>query len=229
MTVFILMGISGFYSGQTQAGPYLNPLLSFTHILPSPLTLPAGRFVLGSTVGIGVTDWLELDTNLVADLYQIYNGRAQVSLLDFPGLAAGFYLGYQNTNLNALSAANPAISLSTFMPGMVIGMEMLPHFAWFLGGNLSYTNASVPTSGLDVSGFLQGGQIGSDFSWAYNSGESQVGNVLSAGFSYNSTFGIYGVGLSHHWRGFHVGLHYYPNANNLKVMPILSGGAVVDI
>ena len=108
--------------------------------------------------------------------------------------------------------------------------EVLPYFAVFIGGNLSYSSSNIPDSSqIQSSGLLQGTQVESDFSWAYNPHKSTLGNVLSEGISYNSTYNFYGVGLSHHWRGFQLGVHYYPNASNLKVFPIIAGGAVIDL
>jgi hypothetical protein len=207
-----------------------NALFGYTHLLPSPFTLPSGRAFLGSTSGIGITDFLDVRTDLIADIYQIYNARAQLSFLDFPGFAAGVYLGYQNVNLRNLSSLNPDLTISSWMPGGVVGMEILPYVALFVGGNLFYSSTDVPSaSRIQTSGFLQGAQVQSDLSWAYNPHETKTGNVLSAGVSYNSTFDFYGFGVSHHWRGFHLGIHYYPNATNLKVLPIVTGGAVVEI
>jgi hypothetical protein len=112
----------------------------------------------------------------------------------------------------------------------VIGTEIMPYVALFLGGNLFWPlNTNVSGSGINTSGFMQGAQVESDISWAYNPQGNQTGNVISAGFTYNTTFGFYGVGLSHHWRGFQLGVHYYPNASTGKVLPIISGGAVVEL
>jgi hypothetical protein len=198
-----------------------NPIFGYTHLLPSPFTLPAGKFMVGSTVGLGVTDFIQVETNLIADAYQVFNGRVRASLLDFPGFAGGVSLGYHN--------ANPSLTLSSWMPGAVVGIEVLPDVALFLGGNLFYANVDPSSNaGIQSSGFLQGSQIESDISWAYNPHKQKLGNVLSAGLTYNTTFDFYGVGFSHHWRGFQLGIHYYLNATNLKVLPIASVGAVVE-
>lgn len=213
----------------TSAFAVENPLFGYTHLLPSPFTLPAGRVILGSTSGIGVTDFLEVDTDLLSDFFQIYNGRARLSVLDFPGFAAGFYVGYQNVNLANLSSFNPSTTISAWMPGGVIGAEIAPYLALFVGGNLFYPNIDVSRTGIQTSGYLQGAQFESDLSWAYNPHKNRIGNVLSGGVTYNSTFNFYGLGLSHHWKNLHFGIHYYPNASNLKVFPILAGGAAIDL
>lgn len=205
-----------------------NPLFHYTHLLPSPFTLPAGKVMLGTTSAVGITNFLELQTDVVSDVFQIYNAKARLSLLDFPGFAAGAYLGFQYFNPNTFSVANPSIGVTSWMPGLVTSFEILPYFALFLGGNLYYSSPALAT-GIETSGFLQGGQVESDVSWAYNPHEGKTGNVLSAGFTYNTTFSFYGVGISHHWPGFHVGIHYYPNVNTNKILPIISGGMAVEI
>ncbi len=206
-----------------------NPLFGYTHLLPSPFTLPAGRWILGTQLAVGVTDFIEIETHLISDLTKIYNGSAKVSLLDFPGFAVGAYLGYQYVNLNDLSSANPSIGLSTWMPGAVLGAEIMPYFALFLGGNLSFSNIDPSTIQVNPSGYLQGSQMEADFSWAYHPHKIKIGNVLSGGVTYNTTFNFYGVGLSHHWTRVHLGLHYYPNATQLKILPILSSALVFDL
>lgn len=206
-----------------------NPLFGYTHLLPSPFTLPAGKWVLGAQTAIGITDSIQLETDVISTLFKIYNGRAKLSLLDFPGFAVGIYLGYQYVNLNDISSSNPALGLSTWMPGGVIGTEIMPYLALFFGGNLSYPNFDPSALSLSTSGYIQGSQLESDLSWAYNPQKNKTGNVLSSGFTYNTTFNFYGVGISHHWPGFHFGIHYYPNAAVFKFVPILSTGIVFDL
>jgi hypothetical protein len=223
-----LWTIAGCFS-DVNAGQYENPLFGYTHLLPSPFTPPAGKAYLGTQSGIGVTDFLSVETNLLSDFYGIYNARARMSLLDFPGFAAGVNLGYQYYNLNSLSSANPSLNVATWMPGAVIGAEILPYFALFVGGSLAYTSVDLPSSDFDTSGYTQGAQIESDLSWAYNPHKSTIGNVLSAGVSYNTTYKFYGFGVSHHWRGFQLGVHYFPNASRYKVAPIIGGGVAFDL
>ena len=213
----------------TSAKAYENPLFGYTHLLPSPFTLHAGKFAVGTSAGVGITDSLELDTNLLLDLVKIYNARLRYSLLDFPGFSVGVFLGFQSTNLSDLSSFNPALTVNAWMPGAVIGMEITPDLAIFMGGNLFYPNQTIDASSLNTAGYFQGRQIEADLSWAYHSTETELGNVLSAGVNYNSTFDLYGYGISHHWKGFHLGVHYYPTATELKIQPIIAGGAVFDI
>lgn len=206
-----------------------NPLFGATHLLPSPFTLSSGKFVFGSTAAVGVTDFMEIQTDVIADLYQIYNARVKLGLLDFPGLAAGLYVGFQSVNWNNISPSNPSITVNSWMPGGVIGIEVLPWVAVSFGGNLYYSSNDSSNAGIVTAGFLKGAQVESDISWAYHPKDDKMGNVVAGGVSYNSTYDILGFGVSHHWRGLQLGFHYYPNAGSLKVLPILQGGATFEL
>lgn len=206
-----------------------NPLLGYTHMLPSPFTLTAGRFVLGTEADFGVTDFFQVGTGLVSDVLQVYNANVKLNVLDLPEVAACLNLGYENYNLSSFSSFNPDAQISSWQPGATVGYELAPHLAHFVGGHLSLTNVNVNAQGVSTSGYVQGVTGETDLSWNYSSGEHSVGDVLSGGFSYDFTYRIYGIGISHYWPGFHLGVHYYPNASDYKFVPILAGGAAFDL
>lgn len=206
-----------------------NPLFGYTHLLPSPFTPPSGRLQIGLTSGVGVTNSLSLETNLLSDFYKIFNARMRYALLDFPGFALGLSIGFQYVNLNSIAPTNPSLGLIGWMPGGVMGVEIAPHVALFTGGHFFYANMDVTQLNISNSGFVQGTEIESDLSWAYHPQKKGVGNVMSLGATYNTTFRFYGVGFSHHWKGFQLGAHFYPNAAHMRFLPIFSGGAVVEL
>lgn len=212
-----------------EASQVENPLFAYTHLTPSPFTLPAGRIILGTDVAFGVTDFLQVGTRLINDFFKIYNANAKLSLLDYKQFAMGLTLGVQTYNLHDINSSNPDLQVTSWQPGAVTAFELLPYVALFVGGNLNMTQTTLNRDGLRTSGYAQGAVINTDLSWAYNPHKDRVGNVLSGGLSYDFTYKLFGMGVSHHWKGFHVGLHYYPNATENKVLPILSGGAVVDL
>src|SRR4051812_18509811 len=79
-----------------------NPLFGYTHLLPSPFTLPAGRLALGTGAAFGVTDFLQIGTDLFRDLYKVYNANLKVSLLSYPDFAAaltGSYFTYNTQDV----------------------------------------------------------------------------------------------------------------------------------
>ncbi len=230
VSVLIFLSIPfGFYSQNVQSSTVENPLFGYSHLAPSPFTLRAGRIVLGTSIALGVTDFLQIGTHVIYDFYKIYNGNAKLSILDFKEFAMALTLSYQTYNLVDLSVTNPNTQINAWMPGMVLAFALVPEVAVFVAPNLNFSQVTVNTNSLSTSGFVHGASVETDISWSYNPHKKRLGNVLSAGASYDFTYSIYGVGVSHHWPGFHLGIHYYPNVSTYPVLPIISGGAVVDL
>jgi hypothetical protein len=223
------LALAIFGAAECRASRVENPLFGYTHLLASPFTLPAGRVSFGTEVAVGVTDFLQIGTNLVSDAYQVYNAYAKLSLLDFPAFAMGLTLGYQTFNYNNLNASNPDLQVTSWLPGVVTSYALHKNLAVFVGANANLSKQTLLSEGVQVSGYFQGATVESDLSWAYNPHKDRVGNVLSGGVSYNLSYQLIGVGLSHHWRGFHIGLHYYPNADENRILPIIAGGTSVDL
>lgn len=214
---------------QSSSGGVENPLFGYTHTLPSPFTLRGGTFVLGTTAAYGLTDFLQIGTELLRDFYQFFNASLKVSFVDRPQMAMAATLGFETFNFRQISETLPDRRVYGWQPGLVIGHEIIPSFAGFLGGNLNFTQSDLSGAESERSGFERGAEVRAEWSWAYNPRKSGVGNVLSGGVSYDVTYKTVGFGFSHHWRGFHVGLHYYPNASKYHVQPILAGGATVEL
>lgn len=207
---------------------YENPLFGYTHLQPSPYTLPAGTILIGTDLAFGLTDFLTVGTSLIGDLSGVYNAHAKISVLDTHGFAAALTMGWQHYNLHDLDTRNPNVDITSYLPGAVTSFALLDELALFTGGNLRLSKVSTQpganASATYESGLVRGGTIGSDLSYAYQFGERGVGNVISAGAIYDFTYRTYGVGLSHHWRGFHLGATYYPGADQYPIVPIVSGG-----
>jgi hypothetical protein len=213
------------------ASERVNPLFGYTHMMSSPFALPQGRLVFGTDLAFGLTDFLQVGTSILRDAYQFYNANAKLSLVDSGAFAMALTGEYQAYNYRDISSSNPDLSVRSVMPGLVTAFELVDRLALFAGGNLNFTNVELRTSGIETSGYVRGAQVESDLSWAYGapSRRRAISNVLSAGATYDVNYKIYGVGVSHHWPGFHIGLHYYPNADQYKVLPIIAGGGSVDL
>jgi hypothetical protein len=208
-----------------------NRLFYYTHLLPSPFTIPAGRLVFGADVSLGLTDFLQVGTNVLRDFYKVYNVNAKLSLVNYPEAAFAVTGEYEHYNYKDILATNPDLKVTSWLPGAVFAFALDPRLAMFVGGNLNITNAVLVTNGIATSGYTHGARVGADASFAYNapSKKQPIGNVLSAGVSYDLSYKIYGFGFSHHWPGFHLGIHYYPNADQYRVQPILVGGGSVNL
>ena len=214
-----------------RASEVANPLFAYTHLLPSPFTVPAGRLSYGTDVALGVTDFFQVGSGILRDAYRFYNVNAKLALVDYPEFALALTGSYEFYNYHDISPDNPDLKVTAWQPGIVTAFELFPRFAMFVGGNVDISNANLVTNGIQTSGYTHGAQVESDISWAYNppSKKKHYGNVLSAGATYDLTYKIYGIGLSHHWPGFHLGIHYYPNADQYRVLPIIAGGGAIDL
>ena len=202
-----------------------NGLFGYTHLLPSPLTLPAGTLVFGTDVSFGLTDFLQVGTNLLSNFYNVYNVNAKAALVDYPSFALAVTGSFVQFNYQDIDPRNRDFAVSSLLPGVIAAVEVAPALAWFIGGNLNYTSQSLVTSG-----YMTGASIGSDLSFAYNALKKTrtkgLGNAVSAGVSYDLSYKLAGLGISHHWPGFHLGIHYYPGADRYAVRPIIAGGGV---
>ena len=212
-----------------------NLLFAYSHLQPSPLTMPGGRLSLGTQVAWGVTDFFQVGTDIIRDISKIYNANGKLALVETPVFALAATVGWEHYNLRDISVFNPDASISSWLPGLAMANAIGDQLALFYGGNLNLSQVTVNTDGLQSSGYLRGASLGSDLSWAYNppSGGSSarrgIGNVLSTGVTYDVTYKLVGVGLSHHWPGFKVGFHYYPGASRNKWLVMVAGGMAVDL
>lgn len=220
-----------FGGNAARASSVENPLYGYSHLLPSPFTLSAGKLVLGTEMAFGLTDFLQVGTNVLSDFYKVYNANAKISLVDRYEFALALTGAWQSHNFRDISAAYPDLRVTSVMPGAVAAFALHPKVAAFVGGNLNFTSTDFVLIGdSETSGYVRGASIGSDISFAYNPAKKgRVGNVLSAGVSYDFTYKLAGFGVSHHWPGFHFGIHYYPGATQYPVYPILSGGMAVEL
>jgi hypothetical protein len=205
-----------------------NPIFAYTHLLPSPLTLPAGRLALGTDVAYGMFDSVQIGTGLLSDIYQTYNANLKINLVNLPTFSLAAFGSVETYNYHTYDSSNPDLKVLSWKPGLVAGYEVLPDVAGFIGANLNISRQTLLTNGVSTSGYVRGAEGEYDLAWAYLRGRRGISNVLSAGASYDFTYKVYGFGLSHYWRGFRLGAHYYPNADKYKLQPILAGGASVD-
>jgi Zn-dependent M28 family amino/carboxypeptidase len=163
------------------------------------------------------------------DVFQVYNLSGKLMLVDSQDFSLALTFTAEYYNLDNIDSSNPNLNVASYLPGFTAGFELIPDVALFVGANLNYTQANVTQPGLASSGYVQGARGESDISWAYNHTKKHLGNVLSGGVSYDFTYKVAGFGVSHHWRGFQLGIHYYPNATDYRVQPIVVGGASFEI
>lgn len=195
-----------------------NAAFPYTHLLPSPFNIPQGAWVLGTTAAYGVFDFLQVSTNVVRLIDQHWNVEAKVPLIDFPTFMATAYVNYESYNPHHIAISNPDLNFSRWQPGIVTAYELSPDLALFVGGNFSFGKDPVPVT--TTSGYMKGARLETDISWLYNPASSRLGdNALSLGVTYDTTYSLFGFGISHHWRSFTAGVHY-TFADQNRFLPI---------
>src|ERR1700733_15114224 len=93
-----------------------NPIYAYTHLLPSPLTLPGGRLVLGTEVAYGITDFLQVGTSVLSDVYQIYNAEVKVNIVSVDEFALALTGEWQSYNYNNIVSTNPSLQVTSWQP-----------------------------------------------------------------------------------------------------------------
>lgn len=200
-----------------------NPIFAYTHLLSSPLTLPGGRLVIGTQVAYGILGFFQAGTDLVRDIYQVYNVGAKLKVVDTPSFTLAATAEYETFNYNTIAPTNPSLQVTSWLPGLVAGIEVLPQVAWFVGGNLNILSQNLITSGVQTSGYVHGSQVESDLSWMF-----LPGFAIATGLTYDLTYRVVGYGVSTYLKTIKLGVHYYANADQYRVMPILAGGVALD-
>ncbi len=199
-----------------------NPAFGFTHLLPSPMNIPGGTWVLGTTAALGITDFLQISTHVLRDVTGYFNLQAKVPLIEYPTFIASAFVGWDHFNLNTYDKTNPDMRIRAWQPGIVTGYEINADMAFFVGGNFNVANQEIPNT-IRTSGYSRGAQLEVDWSWLYNPASSRLGdNAISAGMNYDFTYSLVGFGVTHHWPTFELGMHYVFNADRYRVLPLLN-------
>ncbi len=195
-----------------------NVAFAYTHMLPSPVNLPKGTLVVGSTLAYGAMDSLEFSTNIIRDVQKQWNVQAKVPLIEYPTFMTTAFVDYQSTNSSYFEETNPTVRLARWQPGLVTAYEIDDNMAFFLGGNFDFGKSSPEV--MTTSGYLKGARLQADWSWLYNPSNSKLAhNALAAGMTYDLTYNMLGLGLTHHWRAFQLGVHYM-FSDRAKFLPI---------
>lgn len=237
--VFVLLALA--YGDAPEARAETNELFNHSHRIPSPRTLRGGSLVYGTQLAYGVTDFLQVGTDLISDFFKVINVGAKASLIDVPAFALSPFLAFETYNYHDIVDTNPDIRVNSYLPGLVTATALGDALALFVAGNLNLSRSNLVTEGIERSGWVRGAVISSDLSWAYNqpgvsstkknkeqTPRSGIGNVLATGVSYDINYKLFGVGVSHHWPGFHIGVHYFPAADRYKLQPIVAGGGTLS-
>ncbi len=188
--------------------------LTDAHSIPTAYTLNEGEVLLGiGPLAYGITDNFQIGTNLLADIFGVFNANLKYNLLDKPGfgLAGGagwayFKLGDDSFNSINLSA-NASFPLSEA-------------FKIHLGANY----AIIPNFNIDSTEVTGSAAYGTSVPVNIEVNLSKHSAIL-AGAGYDLSFEAFSVGASylHSWEKFNLqlGAHYSAGDGWDYVMPVL--------
>src|SRR5688500_13701862 len=78
----VVAAVSAALMPQALASEHANPQFAFTHMQPSPFTLPAGRVIVGTQLALGITDFFQIGTDVYRDYLGYFNANAKVAFVD---------------------------------------------------------------------------------------------------------------------------------------------------
>ncbi len=130
--------------------------------MPTGYSLQKGEFKigLGSTVEFALTDNIQLGTNILLYLFQIYNASLKVSLLNTDGLAVAAGVKYSQFSLTVFDDEE---TFNSFAPFIAISKDISPdirlhisgHYSYFTNEDITDAEAESNSNGTSASGGLE--------------------------------------------------------------------------
>ncbi len=191
--------------------------------MPTGNTLNAGEFSIGiGPVEYGISDNVQLGTNLLLFIFQYYNADLKMSFIDTEkqAFAAGLGVGY--FDLNALTDAGGSFSFLSLSPYLVyttaIGTKTRMHFS----GNYSYFESDVDIDEVEAEASTSGTSLAVGVEHSLSQKTKFVGDV---GYDIDFEGLRFGGGVLWGWEVFRLklGLQYFsPQGVGGLVLPYIS-------
>ncbi|MBN2543897.1 hypothetical protein JXI42_13650 [bacterium] len=178
------------------------------HAIPTAYTLNKGEVLIGiGPLGYGITDRFQVSTNMLLDIFQVFNADAKMNFIDGRiGLGGG--IGFQHFSLFD-------VDYNALIFGGFLSVPLSERFKLHTGASFAYIQ-DFDIDEVEFKGGYEGGTtIPVDFE--YNLSEHAA---LLGGAAYDLTFEYYRVGISylHSWDRF-----------NLQLGGNIAGGSVIDV
>lgn len=200
--------------------------LGVTHMLPGVYVIPSGRVILGTSVGVGLFNFMELSTNLWLDLQQVFNASAKISLFSNNDLGLAVWGTYTNQTVQTYTSAGNTTNttLTSLTPGFTFSYRLLDTIVTHFGASMAIQNPTVTKASLSQrTGLIQGNVL-------YHEYGLRMTDVLSLapGVTYDTTYDIWGLGATLHVGSFQAGAHYYFNVSTGAFLPLIGGSYTME-
>ncbi|OGF58598.1 MAG: hypothetical protein A2Y62_07965 [Candidatus Fischerbacteria bacterium RBG_13_37_8] len=187
--------------------------------MPTGYTLKQNEFAIGlGSIGFGITDNIQVETNVLLYLFQIYNGNVKGNLFksDSNALAVGVDLMHLNLDIfdeeTGATVISPYIAYST-----IVSDKLFLH----LSGQYSHFSAGIDTDDVETSFFTRGTSFNTGLEYCLS---NRTKFLTEAG--YDATFNgmRFGGAVLFGWDAFRLklGVQYYnPEGSGGYTMPVI--------
>ncbi len=104
--------------------------------MPTGYTLNKREFTVGiGSIGFGITDNVQVETNIPLYLFQYANAKVKVSLIESPTMAIATGIGLGHFNLDVL---DDGVSFTSLSPYLSYSQKVGTNTSLHLGGKFSY-------------------------------------------------------------------------------------------
>ena len=159
ITVFLLIFLAStaFAEVGFRGRPITNNLM-----MPTGYTLNQSEFVVGiGSIGFGITDNIQVGTNLLLFLFQIYNANLKVSLMKSESMAFAAGLEFASFNLDVFTddLETDEAGFTTISPFVVFSTKMGEKTTLHVAGQYTSWSGDYETDEVDVTSTTSGTRI----------------------------------------------------------------------
>jgi hypothetical protein len=178
ITIFIFITIS--VSTSAEEGFNKRPIINNLN-MPTGFTLNKGEFTVGiGTLGYGISDRIQISTNILLYLFQVYNGDLKIQVINSGSfsLAAGLDMNYIN-----LKVYGEDTGFTAFSPYIALSPKLSDKTTLHFSGRYSFFHGDTDITDADVEAV----SIGTSFSTGIEHSLSPKTKFLTEA-GYDATF-----------------------------------------
>ncbi len=206
---------------QSQEGFKGRPITSNVW-METGYTLNSGEFMIGlGPIAYGITDNVQLETNLLLFILQIYNASAKVSIIKEKESALAVGATYLHFDMKSLfDMGDDNISFDAIQPFVTYSTNISESLILHLGGTYSYFTGDTDIEDVETSSNVTGTTVSAGLEYSISNKTKFVGDL-----AYDITFkGIRpGAAVLFGWETFRLklGLGYYALDKTSYVLPVI--------
>ena len=133
---------------------------------PTGYTLNRGEFIVGiGSIGFGITDNVQIGTNLLLFIFQVYNANLKVSLTKTESMAFALGLSFNSFNLDV---GNDEIGFTSISPYAAFTTKMGENTYLHLGGQYSTFSGESEIDDAEASSTSSGTSVSAGIEYSFS-------------------------------------------------------------